>query len=55
MNHYLIYPDHDPAAVITWTEDVTQGALRLHLEWAQPPGLGPFATVIVHPPGGDWS
>ena len=53
MNHYLIYPHHDPPGVITWTEEVTRGALRMHLEWARPPGVGPFATVIVHPPGGD--
>jgi dipeptidyl aminopeptidase/acylaminoacyl peptidase len=25
----------------------------VHLEWAQPPGPGPFPTVIVHPPGGE--
>lgn len=53
MNHYLIYPDHDPAGVVTWSEDVTRGPLRVHLEWVQPPGSGPFPTVIVHPPGGD--
>ena len=53
MNHYLIYPDRDPAGVVTWTEDVTRGPLRVHLEWVQPPGSGPFSTVIVHPPGGD--
>jgi dienelactone hydrolase len=52
MNYYLIYPDHDPAGVVTWSEDVTRGALRMHLEWAQPPGAGPFPTVIVHPEGG---
>jgi len=53
MNHYLIYPDRDPAGVEIWTEDVTRGPLRVHLEWVQPPGSGPFPTVIVHPPGGE--
>jgi dipeptidyl aminopeptidase/acylaminoacyl peptidase len=52
MNHYLIYPDRDPPGLVTWTEDVTRGPLRVHLEWAQPPGSGPFPTVIVHPEGG---
>ena len=53
MDHYLIYPDTDPAGVVSWTEDVTRGPLRVHLEWAQPGGPGPFSTVIVHPPGGE--
>lgn len=52
MDHYLIHPDRDPVGVVTWTEDVTRGPLRVHLEWAQPPGSGPFPTVIVHPEGG---
>lgn len=52
MNHFLIYPDRDPEGVVTWTEDVTRGPLRIHLEWTQPPGAGPFPTVIVHPEGG---
>jgi len=53
MNHYLIYPDADPPGVTARTEDVVRGALKVHLEWAQPPGAGPFPTVIVHPPGGE--
>src|SRR5437763_15747971 len=52
LNYYLIHPDRDPVGVTTWTEDVTRGPLRMHLEWAQPSGAGPFPTVIVHPPGG---
>ena len=52
MNHYLIYPERDPPGIATWTEDVTRGPLRVHLEWAQPPGFGPFPTVIVHPEAG---
>jgi dienelactone hydrolase len=51
-NHYLIHPERDPPGVTTWSEDVTRGALLVHLEWAQPPGAGPFPTVIVHPEGG---
>ena len=53
MNHYLIYPDADPPGVTARTKDVVRGALKVHLEWAQPPGAGPFPTVIVHPPGGE--
>jgi dipeptidyl aminopeptidase/acylaminoacyl peptidase len=52
MNYFLIYPERDPVGVATWAEDVTRGPLRIHLEWARPPGAGPFPTVIVHPPGG---
>src|SRR5262245_19995873 len=53
MNHYLIYPKSDPPGVATWTQEVTRGELRVHLEWVQPPGNGPFPTVIVHPPAGE--
>lgn len=52
MNYYLIHPDRDPAGVESWAEEVTRGPLRMHLEWAKPPGAGPFPTVIVHPEGG---
>ncbi|HXZ92084.1 MAG TPA: dienelactone hydrolase family protein, partial [Burkholderiales bacterium] len=52
MNHYLIHPERDPAGVATWSEEVTRGPLKMHLEWAQPSGVGPFPTVIVHPEGG---
>lgn len=52
MNHTLIHPDRDPAGVVTGSEDVTRGPLRIHLEWVQPPGPGPFPVVIVHPEGG---
>jgi dipeptidyl aminopeptidase/acylaminoacyl peptidase len=52
MNTGLIHPDRDPEGAVTWTEDVTRGPLRVHLEWVQPRGPGPFATVIVHAPGG---
>jgi dipeptidyl aminopeptidase/acylaminoacyl peptidase len=52
MNYFLIHPKDDPAGITTWDEDVTRGPLRVHLEWVQPPGAGPFPAVIVHPPGG---
>ena len=52
MNHTLIYPERDPVGAVSWAEDVTRGPLRVHLEWMQPPGAGPFPTVIVHPEGG---
>src|SRR5262245_6341322 len=52
MDHYLIHPRQDPPGIVTWSEDVTRGSLRLHLEWAQPPGPGRFPAVIVHPEGG---
>ncbi len=51
-NHELIHPAEDPAGVMTWNEDARRGPLLVHLEWAQPPGSGPFPTVIVHPEGG---
>jgi dipeptidyl aminopeptidase/acylaminoacyl peptidase len=52
MNYALIHPERDPPSIATWEQDITRGALRLHLAWAQPPGAGPFPTVIVHPAGG---
>ena len=53
MDHYLIYPEADPPGVTASTQDFTRGPLQVHLEWAQPPGPGPFPAVIVHPPGGE--
>ncbi len=52
MNTGLIHPDRDPEGTLSWSEDVTRGPLKMHLEWVQPPGSGPFPTVIVHAPGG---
>ena len=52
MDPFLIYPDRDPPGIVTRSEDATRGPLRMHLQWAQPSGAGPFPTVIVHPPGG---
>ena len=50
-NHHLIHPTEVPAPVHTWTEESDRGPLRLHLEWARPPGPGPFPAVLVHPDG----
>ncbi len=54
-NHYLIHPDAPPARVVTHSEDVVAGELLIHLEWAQPEGRGPFATVLVHPEAGHYA
>jgi dipeptidyl aminopeptidase/acylaminoacyl peptidase len=51
-NHHLIHPHQVPQQVHTWAEEVDTGPLRLHLEWAKPPGTGPFPAVLVHPDGG---
>jgi dienelactone hydrolase len=51
-NHHLIHPTEVPAQVHTWSEEIDRGPLRLHLEWATPPGTGPFPAVLVHPDGG---
>jgi dipeptidyl aminopeptidase/acylaminoacyl peptidase len=51
-NHHLIHPREVPAQVQTWVEDVVQGPLAIHLEWARPAGPGPFPAVLVHPDGG---
>lgn len=51
-DHHLIHPTEVPAQVSTWTEEIDRGPLRLHLEWARPPGTGPFPAVLVHPDGG---
>lgn len=54
-NYFLIHPQQVPAQVRVWSEDHTEAALQIHLHWAQPPGDGPFATVLVHPHGGKTS
>jgi dipeptidyl aminopeptidase/acylaminoacyl peptidase len=51
-NHYLIHTEVVPPQVTTWAEDHYRGKLLIHLEWAKPPGDGPFPTVMVHPEGG---
>ncbi len=51
-NHYLIHPDAPPDGVVTWSDDVQRGELRIDLRWARPAGRGPFPTVLVHPEAG---
>ena len=51
-NHHLIHPREVPTQIQTWVEDVVQGPLAIHLEWARPAGSGPFPAVLVHPDGG---
>src|SRR5262249_49232934 len=61
-NRYVNYPQAVPLQIRIWAEDVDKGALRVHLEWAQPGSPGPFGmtasaqgaalpTVLVHPDG----
>lgn len=51
-NHYLIHPTAAPHGIVTWSDDVQRGKLRIHLRWAAPAGSGPFPTVLVHPEAG---
>ena len=51
-NHHLIHPEELPDSISTWSDDHIAQELLIHLEWAKPPGKGPFPTVIVHPEGG---
>jgi len=52
LDHFLIHPHTAPDTIITWSEDIKRGSLLLHLEWACPPGDGPFPGVLVHPEAG---
>lgn len=52
LKHHLAYPNEAPPRVITWTNEARSGSMLIHLEWASPPGTGPFPTVLVHPHGG---
>ena len=51
-DHHLVHPEPPAATIVTWSEVVDAGPLRIHFEWARPPGSGPFPTVLVHPEGG---
>ncbi len=51
-NHFLIYPHDIPAGVVAWNENVREGSLSIHLEWARPDRPGPFPAVLVHPEAG---
>jgi dipeptidyl aminopeptidase/acylaminoacyl peptidase len=48
-NHYLIHP-HEPAReLVLWSGDFSRDDLRVHVDGARPPGVGPFPTVLVLP------
>ena len=51
-NYHLIYPSTVPAGVTTWQQEIIKDGLLLNFSWARPAGVGPFATVMVHPHGG---
>jgi dipeptidyl aminopeptidase/acylaminoacyl peptidase len=48
-NHYLIHPRRAAPEVIVWSADFARDELKVHIEGARPPGVGPFPTVIVLP------
>ena len=48
-NHYLIHPRSAAPEVIVWSADFARDELKVHIEGARPPGVGPFPTVIVLP------
>jgi dienelactone hydrolase len=48
-NHYLIHPRQAAPEVIVWSADFARDDLKVHIEGARPPGVGPFPTVLVHP------
>jgi len=48
-NHYLIHPRSAAPEIIVWSADFARDELKVHIEGARPPGVGPFPTVIVLP------
>ena len=48
-NHHLIHPRKAAPEVIVWSADFARDELKVHIEGARPPGVGPFPTVLVHP------
>ena len=48
-NHYLIHPRNAAPEIIVWSADFARDELKVHIEGARPPGIGPFPTVIVLP------
>jgi len=48
-NHYLIHPRKPAPEVTLWSADFARGDLKMHIEGARPPGVGPFPTVLVFP------
>lgn len=52
LRHHLIHPHRLPQDVTSREQSEVVGNLRVHVEWAGPPGPGPLPTVIVHPEAG---
>jgi dienelactone hydrolase len=52
VNHYLVHSRRPPSGAHRWSEVVTSGTLRMHLEWVRPAKLGPLPVVVVHPEAG---
>jgi dienelactone hydrolase len=52
VNHHLIHSRRPPPGANRWSEVVTNGTLRMRLEWVRPAKLGPLPVVIVHPEAG---
>jgi len=48
-NHYLIHPRTAAPEVIVWSDHFARDELKVHIEGARPPGIGPFPTVLVFP------
>jgi dienelactone hydrolase len=48
-NHYLIHPRTAAPEVIVWSDHFARDELKVHIEGARPPGVGPFPTVLVFP------
>src|SRR5262245_12166585 len=48
-NHHLIHPREPAPGLVVWSADFARDDLKLHLEGARPPGVGPFPTVLVFP------
>src|SRR5258706_8315318 len=48
-NHHLIHPSKAAPEVIVWSADFARDELKMHIEGARPPGVGPFPTVLVLP------
>jgi dipeptidyl aminopeptidase/acylaminoacyl peptidase len=48
-DHHLIHPRKAAPEVIIWSADFARDELKVHIEGARPPGVGPFPTVLVFP------
>jgi dienelactone hydrolase len=48
-NHHLIHPTEPAPEVVVFSGDIARDELKVHIEGARPPGVGPFPTILVHP------